>query len=421
MVVSVETSANPIAGSPPAAQAPAGLTPGIAQVIPELDAGGAERSCVEIASAVARAGWRSFVITTGGRLAAELEAAGVTVIPLDVRSKNPATLWRNAGRLRRLIRRHGIHLVHARSRAPAWSARAAARREGAVFVTTYHGKVHDGPWWKRHYNSVMADGDAVIANSAFTAARIRAVHAIDPARLHTVPRGFDLARFDPARVTPEAVARMRAAWGVDADHASAPEPLVLLPARLTRWKGPLLLIEAAARMAAPARFVLAGDHQGREDFRREVEALIRARGLEERVRLAGHVDDMPTALAAADVVVSASLDPEPFGRTTVEAQAMARCVVAPDHGGAREQVVTAPEDQRTGWLFTPGAAASLAAVLDTVLALPAEDRAQVGARGRAQALARFTTQAMCTATLAIYRDLLLRARQPTEKSSAERA
>ena len=391
--------------TPIAVEAPrlqdARAVPGILQVIPELDAGGAERSCVEVATAVARAGWRSYVATTGGRLAEELAAAGVGVLLMNTGSKNPFIMAENIGRFRRLIRAHAIHIVHARSRAPAWSARAAARAEGVRFVTTYHGKVHDRPWWKIRYNSVMARADAVIANSEFTAQRILTVHGVQQGRLHTVPRGFGLDRFDPARVTREAIARQRAAWGV-AERA----PLVLLPARLTRWKGPLLLIEAAARMAAPVHLVLAGDHQGRDEFRREVEAAIAGRGLGARVTLAGHVADMATAFAAADIVVSASLDPEPFGRTTVEAQAMGRCVVAPDHGGAREQVVTAPEDARTGWLFAPGEAASLAAVLDTVLALPPEARAAIGARGRAHAMARFTSQAMCAATLAIYRDLL---------------
>lgn len=398
----MQPDATPIAASDGSVQGAGPLAgPGILQVIPELDAGGAERSCVEVASAVARKGWRSYVATSGGRLADELAAAGVTVFLMNAKSKNPIVMAENIGRFRRLIRDAAIHIVHARSRAPAWSALAAARAEEARFVTTYHGKVHERPWWKVRYNSVMARGDAVIANSEFTAQRILTVHGIDQARLFTVPRGFGLDRFDPAAVTPEAIARQRAAWGV-ADGV----PVVLLPARLTRWKGPLLLIEAAARMAARPHVVLAGDDQGRDGFAREVDALIAARGLAGRVTRAGHIADMAAAYAVADVVVSASLDPEPFGRTTVEGQAMARAVVAPDHGGAREQVVTAPEGAHTGWLFAPGDAASLAATLDAALALTPEARAAIGARGRDHAMAHFTSHAMCEATLAIYRRLL---------------
>ncbi|MGD1935687.1 MAG: glycosyltransferase family 4 protein [Candidatus Phaeomarinobacter sp.] len=376
--------------------------PGVLQVIPQLDAGGAERSCVEIASAVAANGWRSFVATNGGRLESELMKAGVTVFHMDAASKNPMVMLENIGKLRRIIRARDISIVHARSRAPAWSAMAAANAEHRHFVTTYHSKVHDRPRWKVFYNSVMARGEAVIANSQFTADRIMMAHGTPVGCVHPIPRGFDLETFDPDTVDQSRVDALKAEWGVSGDN----RPLVLLPARLTRWKGPLLLIEAAAKTKLPARFVIAGDAQGRDDFEAEVRDRISELGLMDQVTLAGHITDMAAAYKAADIVVSASLDPEPFGRIGVEAQAMGRRMIAPDHGGAREQFVTDPAHERTGWLFEPGNADALAAVLDDALAMSAEDVTQMGARARKHALSAFTSAAMCTSTLDVYRNVL---------------
>jgi len=376
--------------------------PGVLQVIPELDTGGAERSCVEIASAVAANGWRSFVATHGGRMETELLKAGVTVFHLDAASKNPMVMLENIGKLRRIIRARDIAIVHARSRAPAWSAMAAAHAEGRHFVTTYHSKVHDRPRWKVFYNSVMARGEAVIANSQFTADRIMMAHGTPVDAVHPIPRGFDLETFDPDTVDAARVQHLKAKWGVEGDN----RPLVLLPARLTRWKGPLLLIEAAARTSLPARFVIAGDAQGREDFEAEVRQRIEELGLMDQVSLAGHISDMPAAYKAADIIVSASLDPEPFGRIGVEAQAMGKRMIAPDHGGAREQFITDPAHERTGWLFEPGNADALASVLDDALAMSTEEATQMGARARRHALSSFTSAAMCASTLEVYRDVL---------------
>jgi len=376
--------------------------PGVLQVIPQLDAGGAERSCVEVASAVAARGWRSFVVTRGGRLESELLRAGVTVFHMDAASKNPLVMLENIGKISRIIRARNISIVHARSRAPAWSALAAVRAEKVHFVTTYHSKVHDRPRWKAFYNSVMARGEAVIANSRYTADRILMAHGTPVERVHPIPRGFDLQAFDPDTVEEERVAALKADWGVAGDN----RPIVLLPARLTRWKGPLLLIDAAAKAKLPARYVIAGDAQGRTEFEAEVRKRIAEKGLEGDVSLAGHVDDMPAAYKAADIVISASLDPEPFGRVAVEAQAMGSLVIAPDHGGAQEQLVTEPAHDRTGWLFLPGDADALASVLDDALALAPDDAARMGARARRHASQSFTSDAMCAATLKVYEDVL---------------
>lgn len=376
------------------------LPPGatVLQVLPSLDTGGVERGTVEMTQAIVAAGGAALVASEGGRLVAAVERAGGRHIRLPLASKNPATIWLNAGRLGRLIRTEGVGIIHARSRAPAWSALLAARRTGARFVTTYHGVYNEGVPGKRRYNAVMAKGDRVIAISRFVAALLAARHGVEPSRIRVIPRGVDPALFDPARVTAPQVAQLAAAWRVP-DGA----PVVMLPARLTRWKGAAVLIDAMALLACTdACCVLVGATQGRERFARQLQAQAQALGMAGRLRMAGHCDDMPAALALADVVVSASLDPEGFGRAVIEAQAMARPVIATDHGGAAETV----EHGVTGWRVPPGDAGALAAALDHALAMQPDGRRGMGERARASVLAHYTTAAMQAATLDVYRELL---------------
>ncbi|TRO95994.1 glycosyltransferase family 4 protein [Glycocaulis profundi] len=376
----------------------------VLQVIPELDAGGAERTVIEIAEAVATSGGRALVASRGGRLEAELAAVGGELIRLDMKTKNPVKVWSNADRLAEIIAANGIDIVHARSRAPAWSALWAARRTETCVVTTYHGIYTAKSGLKRWYNSVMARGDAVIANSEYTAERVRTEHGDllarrDPAlsQLHVIPRGVDTIRFDPAAVSAERVAEAKAGWDVPEGAA-----VLLLPARLTRWKGQALAIEAVAKLNTerPIVLVCAGDPQGREAYARELRELAKAKGV--ALRLPGHAADMPAAFLAADAVLNPSLEPEAFGRTAAEAQAMGAPVVAADHGGAREAV--APGE--TGWLAAPGDADALAAALSEALSLDAEARAALAARARARIVARFSKTALQDATLRVYRELL---------------
>lgn len=372
--------------------------PTVLQVLPALDSGGVERGTLEVAEALVRAGWRAVVASAGGRLVPELESLGARHISLPLRAKDPLSLWRNATRLAELIRRERVAIVHARSRAPAWSARLAARRAGVRWVTTYHGVYREGFPGKRLYNSVMASGERVIAISRFVADHLLSRHGIDPNRIRIIPRGVDPRRFDPVAVPPERVAALRAVWGVAPDR-----PVLLLPGRLSRWKGQQVLIEALARMSRQnAVAVLAGDAGGGGGHARHLVRLAAKRGVSDRVRFAGHVADMPAAYLAAEVVVNASIEPEAFGRVVIEAQAMARPVVATAHGGAAETV----EHEATGLLVPPNDPAALARVLDRLLACPAEARAALGARAREAVLARYTTARMTEATLAVYRELL---------------
>lgn len=372
--------------------------PMVLQVLPALGGGGVERGTVEMTQAIVRAGGQALVASAGGRLAKSVERAGGRNVVLKLDSKNPWTIWRNAARLAKVIVDEHVDIVHARSRAPAWSAWLAARRTGAHFVTTYHAPYGENFIGKRKYNSVMAKGELVIAISHYVASQIMASHGTDPRRIRVIHRGVDPAIFDPQSVPPDRMVRLSASWRLPDGR-----PTIMLPGRLTRWKGQTVMIEALAKMRRrDACCVLVGADQGRNKFVAELVGLAERLGVGERVRIVGHCDDMPAALMLSDVVVSASTDPEGFGRVVIEAQAMARPVVVTGHGGAAETV----EHGVTGLLVPPGDADALAAMLDAALDLSEDDRVALGARARANVARHYTVAAMQAATIDVYREVL---------------
>ncbi len=373
------------------------------QVTPQLDTGGVERTTLEMAEAISRAGGLALVASAGGRLEPDLKAAGGELLRLPVHSKNPIVALANAFRLARAIRQRGIVLVHARSRAPAWSALLAARLTGAAFVTTYHGIYNARGALKRFYNSVMARGDLVIANSNYTRAHILAHHKIAPERVVAIPRGVDLDVFDPALVNSETVAALRASWGLPAGDERC---VVMVPARLTRWKGQLVLLQAVrlltSRAPKSAKFIIAGDAQGREAYVAEMQAYIAENQLHEQVAIVGHLGQMAPAFAASDIAVFPVIEPEAFGRGAVEAQAMGVPVIASNLGGFAETIVEA----ETGRLVAPGDANALATALEQMIAIGGEGRKAIGRAGQARARALYTKAALQTATLALYQRVL---------------
>ena len=375
--------------------------PVILQIVPVLDTGGAERTTIDITRALKQAGWVALVVSRGGRLVPELLDAGGELIRMRVESKSPSMIWANAGDLTQLIREQNISLVHARSRAPAWSALIAAWRCRIPFVTTYHGIYQAKGPFKRWYNSVMAKGDVVIANSEWTAEHVRKTYA--PKRLVTIPRGIDLAYFDPAKVDLWRATTLRGHW-----HLRNEDRVVLLPGRLSRWKGQLVLLAAIDRLKRvnqlpkDVRVIIAGDAQRRDNYRGELKDAITRYDLHDVASVQDHITDMPAAYCAADIVVSASTDPEAFGRIPPEAAAMERPVVATDHGGARETVLNG----ETGLLVPPGDATALANALADLLARPTDELAAMGAKGRAHIARNFSLERMCAETLAVYRELL---------------
>ncbi|THD60124.1 MAG: glycosyltransferase [Phenylobacterium sp.] len=381
------------------------------QVVPELETGGAEQTTLDVARAVIAAGGRAFVATRGGRMTARLEADGARLAQMPVQSKNPLVMLGNAARLVDLIRTENVSLVHARSRAPAFAALWAARTTRTPFVTTYHGVYKAQSSLKRWYNAVMTRGDLVIANSEYTRAHVLAEHAVDPDKVIAIPRGVDLDRFNPAWVTPDRVAALRAAWGIDpADRRTR----FLLAGRLTRIKGHLTIVEAAARLAAQGRddslILFAGDDQGRTEYREELSAAIIQAGLQDQIRLVGHCDDMPAAFLLADVALLPTTVPESFGRTAVEPQAMGRVVIASNHGGTTETVV----DGTTGWLVPPENPAAWATAMARAIDLGPGKRAEMGATGMNRTRQLYRVDAMCAATLAAYERVLDARRQAHE-------
>jgi glycosyltransferase involved in cell wall biosynthesis len=385
----------------------------VLQIIPRLDAGGAERTTIDIAAALAEAGARPLVACEGGRLVSELQAKGGVWVPFPAGTKNPLKMAINVRRLADIVAAEQVDILHARSRAPAWVALGAARRTQTPFVTTYHGAYAGGSKLKLLYNSVMARGDVVIANSAYTAGLIANAYGFARERTAIIHRGADLRHFSRAAVDTARVQKMRKSWKV------APEErVVLLAARLTGWKGQKVLIEAArlltARGVTDVRFILAGDDQGRTGYVRELDAAIEKAGLQGIVMRVGHVADMPAALAAATALAVPSTEPEAFGRSAVEAQAMGTPVVVTDLGAVPETVLSPPSvrgDQRTGWTIPPNDPQALADTLEAILAMGAAARDALAERARAHVEAAFGLERMCGRTLEIYARLLEHAGQ----------
>ena len=369
------------------------------QVVPSLETGGAEQSALDVAEAVIRAGGRAIVASSGGRMVKLLKAFGAEFVPMPVQTKNPLLGIVNAFRLAALIRREKVAVIHVRSRAPAFSALWASRMSGAPMVATYHGAYPAKSRLKRWYNSVMTKGAMVIANSAFTREHLQAQHAVDPEKVVTIPRGLSLSRFDPVAVPHERTAALAAAWGVSQGDGRV---RVLLPGRLTRLKGQLVLVEAAARLHAQGRrdflILLVGDDQGRGAYRAEVQDAIAQAGLSDAVRLLGHCDDMPAAYLAADIVAVPSTVPETFGRTAVEAQAMGRPVIASALGGLTETVVPG----ESGWLAAAGDVDAWTQALGLALDAGPERRAAMGQAGQARVRRLYALETMTDSTLQVY-------------------
>jgi glycosyltransferase involved in cell wall biosynthesis len=370
----------------------------ILHVLPKLDTGGAERVVIEIAEAITATGHQAIIACEVGALSGVALRSGAEILDMPLASKSPLTMRANAKRIEKLIRARNIKLVHAHSRAPAWSALWATQRTHTPFVTTYHGAYNENSALKQRYNEVMVKGDRVIAVSNFIADLIRSRYKIDETRLRTIHGGVDVSRFDPGIVVGDRVIRLAREWRVDMS-----EPILLLPGRLTGWKGQKLLISALAHLQhTGAIAVLCGADQGRDNYAASLVAHANAMNVADRVRIVGHTEDMPAAMMLADIVINASTDPEAFGRTIVEAQAMGRVVIAADHGGAAETILPL----RTGYLFAPGDAQELAKRIDQALAMGPQARIAWGRYARNFVAQHYSVAAMQAAVLNVYAELL---------------
>ncbi|QDH17019.1 glycosyltransferase family 4 protein [Swingsia samuiensis] len=373
----------------------------ILQVLPALETGGLERGAIEIAGAVKQAGGRALIASRGGALLPQLRYVGGQHIPLDLKKKSLFSIFRRARDLQKIILKENVMLVHARSRIPAWSAWLACRRTGVPLVTTWHG-VHHASWWgKKLYNSSLVKGQRVIAISEFIAERLRREYHVSEERLRVIPRGADALYFNPEAISGERIQKVAEAWSLPLDYR-----VILMPARLTRWKGQGVLLEALTLLKKkqvdhPWICVFVGPVTDKK-FAKYLLHRIRELDLSNDVYFAGNCQDMPAAYALSSVVVTPSLRPEPFGRTVVEAQMMGKPVIGTAQGGMMETII--PE--QTGLVVPPNDPEALSDALCAVLGLGSESSQQISENARQNALDHYTTQSMQAMTLAVYDEIL---------------
>ena len=369
----------------------------VLQVLPHLNSGGLVSGAVEISEALQKSGMNSFVASAGGRREREITKAGGKVINFSLGSKNPIIMLLNVYKLSRIIKKYKINIVHARSRAPAWSAYFAAKKMGIPFVTTFHGTYSIQNKLKKKYNSIMVKSDRVIAISRFINSHILSNYNIDKDKIVTIHRGINIERFNYLKVADERLISLLNIFNIPEDSF-----VVLLPGRITRWKGHILLIEAIFKLQRSDIICLfVGDSQGRNKYYAELEKILDKFKLKNNFRIIPNQSDMATIYKLADVVVSSSLDPEAFGRVIVEAQAMGRPTISANHGGGSEIII----DGLTGWLFKPGDADDLSDKINKALSLNKDNRDKLAINAIKRAKLNFNNETMCAKTLQVYAEL----------------
>lgn len=373
--------------------------PVVLQVLPELEMGGVEIGTVEIAGGMQKRGITNFVASQGGRLVYDLEKIKVGHLTLPLKTKNIFKMRKNADKLAQFIRENGINIVHARSRAPAWSAYWAAKKAGVRYMTTFHGTYGLGPWGlKKLYNRIMTYGERVIAISEHIKRHILANYKVSEDKIRLVHRCVNTEKFSPEAVTPERMINTVRDYNIPDD-----KKVLLLGGRITRWKGQHLLIEALSKVKNQNYYcIIAGDEQGREEYVKELKGLIAKYGLEDRVAIFGKVLDMPALMMVSNVILSTAIEPEAFGRIAIEGQAMGKIVVASNHGGSLDSVI----DGKTGRLFYNNNANSLAEAIDWALSLSEGEEEKIAKAAVKNVKDNFTKEIMCAKTIKVYEELM---------------
>jgi glycosyltransferase involved in cell wall biosynthesis len=376
-------------------------------VAPTLHAGAADAGAIELVRILTGNGHRVTVVSNGGRLEGEVTAAGAEFIRFDVADFNPIFILRAAIALTRIARERRCDVIHAHGRASAWAGYIVSRMTGATLLATWYKGYREQYVFKRLYNSAMVRGARVIAVSDEIAELIAERYRVAPERIAVVPASVDVARFDPAAISAERIDTMRRAWGVSPDTR-----VILVVGRMLRRKGHHVVVKAVHRLKERGLkdfvCVFAGEDQGRSRYTGELWDLVSATGTNDVVRLAGAVDDMPAAYAAATVVVSAAIQLEGLQRAILEAQAMGRPVVVSDLAAGPEVVLAPPmvtEDRMTGLRVAAGDEAALAAALIRLFSLSDAARSGIGARGRAWIAAHFDPPSVTRATLGVYAEV----------------
>lgn len=369
----------------------------VVQMLPELNAGGVERGTVELGAYLAARQDTSIVVSDGGRLVTALTQHGSRHISWPVGKKSPVTFW-YVMKLRQLLTRERVDILHVRSRLPAWIGfmawKSLSKKSRPVFITTFHGFYSINP-----YSAVMTKGECVIAISQQIAQHIMDVYGVPGEQIVVVHRGVDVNIFNPESVTENRIRQLKQQWKIH--HNTT--PIIMLPGRLAAWKGHEVFIDSLSRITdLPWLALCVGDTSENLSFTNRLKKRIAEKQLEDRIYFTDHCEDMPAAYMLADVVVSAaSTEPEAFGRVSVEAQAMGKAMIATAHGGSLETVI----DGETGLLVKPRDTEDLATALRKILQNPSLGD-KLGQNGRQRVLEKFTTQTMCRETVSLYHRLL---------------
>lgn len=370
----------------------------ILQVVPALISGGVERGTLEIAKKIVESGNISIVISAGGPLVEVLEQDGSIHIRMSVASKNPITIWNNAGKIANIIRNYNADIVHARSRAPAWSCYFAAKATGIKLITTFHGIYNFKNSIKKYYNSVMTQGVKVIAVSNFVKNHIIENYKIDKNKIQVIYRGVNHEEFTKEKVSDELLKKFREKYNVPAGAR-----VLLLPSRMTRWKGHLILIEALEKIKHLNFYcIIAGDLAKHPGFVSEIQERIQEYKIQNRAQLFGNEPNMMGLYGIADIVLSTSIEPEAFGRTIIEAQSMEKLVIATNIGGACETI----QDGVTGFHVKAGDIDDLAKKIEYCLGIigSAEEK-KITSNTRKAVATNFSLDLMLKSTLSIYNEI----------------
>jgi len=377
----------------------------ILQIIPNMEIGGAERTVLEITSFLKDKEFSSLVLTSGGKLIGELEKENIEVIKLKIDKKNPYSIIKNFFLLIKIFREKKIDLVHVRSRAPAWSAIFAAKKIGIPVLTTWHGHVSNSSFIKKIYNSIMLKGDAVIANSAYTAERISKIYNIDLNKIDIISRGVNVESFEGSKFSNTEISNMKKMWSVDDNKI-----IILFPARLTRWKGHLVTIEAINLLKKEkffdhVIFLFAGEKAGAENYIKKLNSIITKFKLQENIKLVERIENMPLAYHASDVVLSPSIEPEPFGRIPIEAQAAGKTIIASDHGAVKDTIKNG--NNFTGFKVKPNDPQALSIAIKQSIIMDKKDLTKMHERAISNVKNNFSLENMCKKTLEVYKRLLI--------------
>jgi len=377
----------------------------ILQIIPNMEIGGAERTVLEITSFLKDTEFSSLVLTSGGKLIGELEKENIEVIKLKIDKKNPYSILKNFFLFIKIFRERKINLVHVRSRAPAWSAIFAAKKIGIPVLTTWHGHVSNSSFIKKIYNSIMLKGDAVIANSAYTAERISKIYNIDLNKIDIISRGVNVESFERSKFSNTEISNIKKMWSVDDNKI-----IILFPARLTRWKGHLVTIEAInllkkEKFFDQVIFLFAGEKAGAENYIKKLNSIITKFKLQENIKLVERIENMPLAYHASDIVLSPSIEPEPFGRIPIEAQAAGKTIIASDHGAVKDTIKNG--NNFTGFKVKPNDPQALSIAIKQSIIMDKKDLNKMHERAISNVKNNFSLENMCKKTLEVYKRLLI--------------